>query len=59
MQVVSGGIPLRQGFVGQVMILKIKVIEFIFRLFYNDLEPTGMLGQGRKKSYIAAVHILH
>ena len=36
-------------------LLFIKVIEFLFRLFYNPCEPTGMLGQGRKKSLIVAV----
>ena len=36
-------------------LLFIKVIEFFFRLFYNPCEPTGMLGQGRKKSLIVAM----
>ncbi len=37
--------------------LFIKVIEFLFVLFYNLWEPTGMLGQGRKKSFIIAMFL--
>ena len=36
-------------------LLFILVIEFLFGLFYNGLEPAGMLGQGRKKSFIIAM----